>query len=245
MGRLEGKVAIITGGTSGIGKAETELFALEGAKVVFAGRRKENGEIIERELREKGFDVTYVRTDLLKQDDLSNLVKKTLETYGKIDILVNNAGYSVFESFVEMTQETADAIFDTNYTATFKLCKLVVPVMIEQGTGGTIVNTSSTGGLKGAPNLVAYCGSKGAVRLFTKALAAEVGEHGIRVNSLHPGPTLTEMVADAPGFDPNDAPCALGRVGMPIEMAYGALFLASGESSYMTAGELAIDGGSH
>jgi NAD(P)-dependent dehydrogenase (short-subunit alcohol dehydrogenase family) len=242
--RLEGKVAVITGATSGIGAAATELFAEKGAKVVFAGRRKERGGPLEKQLRDKGLDVKFVATDINKQKDLENLVKAALDAYGRIDILFNNAGLSGYKTFIDMPQEMADDIFDTNYSAMYRLCKLVVPVMIEQGDGGKIVNTSSIGGIKGAPTLVSYCASKGAVRLFTKALAAEVGVYGIRVNSLLPGATDTEMVADMPGFDPNHHPyCALKRAAQPIEMAYGALFLSCDESSYMTGSELLLDGG--
>jgi len=244
MGRLDGKVAIITGATSGIGEASTELFAKEGAKVVFAGRRADRGEPIEKRLRGQGLDVTFVATDVCKLEDLENLVKKTLDTYGKIDILFNNAGLSGYQLFLDTPREKADAILNTNYRSMYRLCRLVAPVMIEQGTGGKIINTSSIGGMVGAPTLVAYCGSKGAVRLFTKALAKELGEYGIRVNSLHPGGTDTEMVADMPGFSKDSAPNSIGRPAQPIEMAYGALFLASDESSYMTGGELLLDGGS-
>ena len=243
MGRLEGKTAIITGATSGIGEAATELFAREGAQVVFAGRREERGGPIEKRLRGEGLDVTFVKADVRRQEDLENLVKKTLDTYGRIDILFNNAGLSGYDLFLDTTPEKAAAILDTNYRSMYRLCKLVVPVMVEQGTGGKIVNTSSIGGFVGAPTLVVYCGSKGAVRLFTKALAAEVGKYDIRVNSIHPGGTDTEMVADMPGFDPNDAPNALGRAARPMEIAYGALFLASDESSFITGTELQIDGG--
>jgi NAD(P)-dependent dehydrogenase (short-subunit alcohol dehydrogenase family) len=242
--RLKDQVAIITGATSGIGAASTELFAQEGAKVVFAGRRKERGEPIEKKLREQGLDVTFVAADIRKLEDLENIIKVTLDTYGKIDILFNNAGRSGYELFMDMTLETAEDILDTNYRSLLRFCKLVVPIMIEQGTGGKIVNTSSIGGIKGAPTLVPYCGSKGAVRLFSKALAQEVGQYGIRVNCLLPGGTDTEMVADMPGFDPDHSDfCALGRPAKPIDMAKGALFLASDDSSYMTGADLLLDGG--
>lgn len=243
MGRLDGKVAIITGATSGIGAAATELFAQEGAKVVFAGRRLERGEPIEKKLRDAGLDVTFVAVDVCKQADLENLVQKTIDTYGKIDILFNNAGLSGYDLFMDTSPEKAAAILDTNYRSMYKLCKLVVPVMIENGEGGKIVNTSSIGGFMGAPTLVAYCGSKGAVRIFTKALAKEVGQYGIRVNSVHPGGTDTEMVSSMPGFDPDSAPNAIGRPCKPMEIAYGALFLASDESSCVTGTELLMDGG--
>jgi NAD(P)-dependent dehydrogenase (short-subunit alcohol dehydrogenase family) len=237
-------VAIITGATSGIGEAAVELFAEEGAKVVFAGRRKENGEPIEKRLREKGYDVTFVQTDIKKDEDLRRLVDVTVDTYGKIDVLFNNAGISIYQPFTEMSQETADDILDSNYRAMFRLCKLVVPIMIEQGHGGKIVNTSSIGGLFSAPDLVSYSGSKGAVRLFTKGLAAELGPHNIRANSLHPGLTLTDMTLKKPGMVAQlSAVLPLRRGGTPRELAYGALFLACDESNFMTGAELVIDGG--
>ena len=243
-GRLNGKVAIITGGTSGIGEASVELFAEEGAKIVFAGRRKENGEAIEKRLLAKGFDVKYVQTDMRVESDLENLIKQTLDAYGKIDVLFNNAGISIYRSFLDMPIETADEILDTNYVSMVNLCRLAVPVMIAQGTGGSIINTASIGANSGAPTLVPYCGSKGAVRLFTKALAAELGAYNIRVNSLHPGLTMTEMATKEPGFvEMATAHIPLKRGATPKEIAYGALFLASDESSVMTASELIMDAG--
>jgi NAD(P)-dependent dehydrogenase (short-subunit alcohol dehydrogenase family) len=241
--RLEGKVAIITGGTSGIGAAATELFAEEGAKVVFAGRREENGAEIEKQLKGKGFDVTFVRTDMRVREDLENLAKAAVDTYGGIDVLFNNAGISVYKSFVEVSQETADNIIETNYRSMYKLCKIVVPILIEQGRGGAIVNTSSVGGISGAPTLVPYSASKGAVRLFSKALAAELGQFGIRVNSLHPGLTLTEMALQDPDIEFLSTLAPLKRAATPREIAYGALFLACEESSAMTATEVVIDSG--
>jgi NAD(P)-dependent dehydrogenase (short-subunit alcohol dehydrogenase family) len=242
--RLEGKVAIITGATSGIGEAAVELFAEEGAKVVFAGRRKENGDVIEDRLREKGYDVKFVQTDMRKDEELKNLVQTAIDTYGEIHVLFNNAGISIYSKFVDLPMETADDILETNYLSMYRLCKIVVPILIEQKKGGSIINTSSVGGLGGAPTLVPYCGSKGAVRLFTKALAAEIGEYNIRVNSLHPGLTLTEMAYKEPGFvEVGAAHCPLRRGATPREIAYGALFLASDESAIMTAAELVLDAG--
>jgi NAD(P)-dependent dehydrogenase (short-subunit alcohol dehydrogenase family) len=243
--RVKDKVCIITGATSGIGKAAVELFAEEGAKVVFAGRREEAGAQLQSELSGRGLSVSFVRTDLQVRDDLAHLVDATIDLHGRIDVLYNNAGVSVFKTFEEIDMDTADLILDTNYRSVFALCKLVLPHMIRQG-GGAIVNTSSVGGLFGTETIVAYSGSKGAVRMFSKGLASEVVQHGIRVNCIFPGFTLTEMTESDPDF----VKLAVEKIGIPMgrgarprEIAYGALFLASDESSFMTAGELVIDGG--
>jgi NAD(P)-dependent dehydrogenase (short-subunit alcohol dehydrogenase family) len=243
MDRLKGKVAVIVGATSGIGEAATELFAEEGGRVVFAGRRKENGEPIERRLRERGFDVSFVQTDIKDKEALKALVDTAMDRYGRIDVLFNNAGVSYYYSFLEIPDDVADDILDTNYRSTYRLCKLVAPIMVKQG-GGSIINTSSIGGLVGTAMIVPYCGSKGAVRLFSKALAAELGQYGVRVNSLHPGLTLTDMTLKDPAFiEMASQGIPLKRGGDPREIAYGALFLASDESSFMTGSELVIDGG--
>jgi NAD(P)-dependent dehydrogenase (short-subunit alcohol dehydrogenase family) len=243
MGRLENKVAIITGATSGIGEAAAELFAEEGAKVVFAGRRQGLGEPIEKRLREKGFDVKFVAADIKSDADQENLVKATIDAYGRIDVLFNNAGISIYQTFLEMPLDVADDILDTNYRAMYRLTRLVVPYMVDQGSG-SIINTSSIGGLMGTPTLVPYAGSKGAVRLFSKGLAAELGPLGIRVNSLHPGLTITEMTLKSEGMvEGLSQHIPLRRGGTPRELAYAALFLASEESAFMTGAELVIDGG--
>jgi NAD(P)-dependent dehydrogenase (short-subunit alcohol dehydrogenase family) len=242
--RLKEKVAVITGAAAGIGAAAVELFAEEGARVVFADLRKENGEATEARMKEKGYDVKFVQTDVRCGEDLENLAKTTLDTYGEINILYNNAGISSYQHFLDMPQETADDILDTNYRSMYRLCKIIVPIMIEQGKGGSIINTSSVAGLRGSSTLVPYSASKGAIRLFTKALAAEVGQYNIRVNSLHPGLTLTEMTMKEPGFaEKGVSNFPLKRGAKPREIAYGALFLASDESSIMTAAELVMDAG--
>lgn len=242
-GRLEGKVAIITGGTSGIGKASAELFAEEGAKVVFSGRREENGKAIESELVSKGHDVKFVKTDVTKLSDLENLVKQTIDTYGTIDILFNNAGVSLYKHFVDLTIEEFDNIMNSNIRSMFQLTQLVVPVMIENG-GGKIVNTSSIGGVGGNELLTPYCASKGAVKLFTKCLAQDLAKHNIRANSLMPGLTLSEMTEGNDEFiEMASSGLPLKRAAQPKEIAYGALFMASDESSFMTGADLIIDGG--
>ena len=242
--RLKDKVCIVTGATSGIGRAAAELFAEEGGKVFFTGRRDEKGAAAEAEFRAKGLEATYVKADLTCAEDRENVVRKTMEAYSRIDVLFNNAGVNVYKRFEELDMETADLILDTNYRSMFALTRLVVPIMIEQGGNTTIVNTASIGAIIGSSTCVPYCGSKGAVKQFTQALAAELGQYNIRVNALLPGLTLTDMTLDDPDF------IAMASVGIPLargseprEQAFGALFLAGPESSFMTGASLVIDGG--
>ena len=242
--RLKDKVCIITGATSGIGRAAAELFAEEGGKVVFSGRRDEQGKAAEKELRDKGYDVKFVRTDITKAEDCENLVRETMEAYGRIDVLFNNAGVNVYKMFAELDMETADLILNTNYRGMFTLTRLVVPIMIEQGGNATIVNTASIGSLIASKTCVPYCGSKGAVKQFTQGLAAELGEYNIRVNALLPGLTLTEMTLSDPEFlESASVGIPLNRGSDPREIAFGALFLAGPESSFMTGHSLVVDGG--
>jgi len=242
--RLKDKVCIITGATSGIGRAAVELFAEEGGKIVFAGRRVDQGAAIETELCEKGYDVMFVNTDITSQEDREELVSKTMETYGRIDVLFNNAGVNIYKKFAELDMETADLILDTNYRSMFKLTRLVVPIMIEQGGNTTIVNTSAIGAIIASKTCIPYCGSKGAIKQFTQGLAAELGDYNIRVNALLPGLTLTDMTLGDPDFIKTaSVGIPLNRGSDPREIAYGALFLAGPESSFVTGHSLVIDGG--
>jgi len=242
--RLKDKVCIVTGATSGIGRASAELFAEEGGKVVFAGRREEQGKEIEAGLLAKGCEVKYVKCDITDAKDRENLVSETIGAYGRIDVLFNNAGVNFYQRFEELDMEKADLILDTNYKSLVALTRIVVPIMIEQGGNTTIVNTASIGAIIGSATCVPYCGSKGAVKLFTQALAAELAKYNIRVNTLMPGLTLTDMTLSDPDFiEMASAGLPLGRGADPREMAYGALFLAGPESSFMTAQSLIIDGG--
>jgi NAD(P)-dependent dehydrogenase (short-subunit alcohol dehydrogenase family) len=243
--RLKDKVCIITGGTSGIGKGAVELFAEEGASVVFVGRRAPLGEKVESDLTARGLSVKYVQGDMTISADRERLVNTALDAFGRINVLYNNAAISIFKTFEEIGQEEADLIFDINFRSVFAMCKLVVPIMKKQG-GGSIVNTASIGGMVGTPTLVAYSCSKGAIRMLTKGLASEVVGDNIRVNSLVPGFTLTEMTENDPEF----VKMTLEKVGLPMnrgakprEIALGALYLASDESGFMTASELTLDGG--
>ncbi|MDR3364307.1 MAG: SDR family oxidoreductase [Clostridiales Family XIII bacterium] len=242
--RLKDKVCVITGATSGIGRAAAELFAEEGGKVVFAGRRADQGAAAESGLRAKGYDAKFVQTDITSAADREKLVREAIGAYGRIDVLFNNAGTNFYQRFEELDMEKADLILDTNYRGMFALTRLVVPIMIGQGGNASIVNTASIGAVIGSATCVPYCGSKGAVKLFTQALAAELGKYNIRVNALLPGLTLTDMTLGDPEF------LAMVSVGIPLdrgadprEIAYGALFLAGPESSFMTGHALVLDGG--
>ena len=242
--RLKDKVCIITGATSGIGRAATELFAEEGGKVVFSGRRADQGTAAEAELRKKGYDVKFVKTDITSAEDRENLIRETMGAYGRIDVLFNNAGVNIYKKFDELDMETADLILDTNYRSMFALTRLVVPIMIEQGGNTTIVNTSAIGAIIASKTCVPYCGSKGAIKQFTQGLAAELGEYNIRVNALLPGLTLTDMtLGDTDFLAKASAGIPLNRGADPREIAFGALFLAGGESSFVTGHSLVMDGG--
>jgi len=242
--RLEGKVAIVTGATSGIGEAVAKRFAKEGAQVVFAARRLDKGKELEAGIRAEGGDAAFVQTDVSKAEDLKNLAAKAIELYGKIDILVNNAGIIRDYPFTEMDiEKDYDEIFNVNVKSYFLLCKEVVPHMLANG-GGSIVNTSSLGAELGIPFHTSYAATKGAVRQFTKSLAVEYAEQGIRVNAMLPGLTITEMIpADGEFVNMMIPTIPMKRAAMPEEIANGFLFLASDESSFCTGTLLIMDGG--
>lgn len=242
--RLKDKVALVSGATSGIGKAIAFLFAEEGAKVVFCGRRQELGEAIQNEIRAKGGDCLFVRTDITNLEELKALVDETVTSYGGIDILVNNAGRSVPFRLEEMDLDRDyTPIFDLNIKSYFMLTSLAVRHMLTKGKGA-IVNTASLAGIEGLDQYSSYCATKGAVIQFTKALAVEYASRGIRVNCLVPGLTNTELIPEGCDFEKLVLPSVpMGRSGKPIEIARAALFLASDESSYCTGVSLVIDGG--
>ena len=242
--RLKDKVALVSGATSGIGKAIAFLFAEEGAKVVFCGRRQELGEAIQNEIRAKGGDCLFVRTDITNLEELKALVDETVTSYGGIDILVNNAGRSVPFRLEEMDLDRDyTPIFDLNIKSYFMLTSLAVRHMLTKGKGA-IVNTASLAGIEGLDQYSSYCATKGAVIQFTKALAVEYASRGIRVNCLVPGLTNTELIPEGCDFEKLVLPSVpMGRSGKPIEIARAALSLASEESSYCTGVALVIDGG--
>jgi NAD(P)-dependent dehydrogenase (short-subunit alcohol dehydrogenase family) len=248
--RLAGKVALITGGTSGIGRATAVLFAREGAAIVTTGRDEDRGAQVVREIEDVGGHARFVRADVTVAEDCRRSVETTTEVFGRLDVLFNNAGVYLAGDVTECTEDEWDLQVDVSLKGTYLMCATVVPVMIAQG-GGSIVNNSSGWGLVGGERAVAYCAAKGGVVLMTKAMALDHGRDGIRVNCICPGDTVTPMEhrdAEHQGVawedyvaGASDRP--LGRMGQPDEVARAALFLASDESSFVTGAALAVDGG--
>lgn len=243
--RLKGKVAIIGGGTSGMGTAMVELFAAEGAKVVFSGRRQEQGQALEAKVRAMGYeDVTYVQGDFTKHEDMKNVVDKTVELFGAVDVLVNNAAYSASGKLTDVDLQTEFyKQFDLNVKSYFDMIQLVLPHMIQQGHG-SIVNISSISGQDGSPNFALYSATKGAVNMLTKSIAIEYAKYNIRCNAVAPGMTYTEkMVPGSPHAENSLAVVPLRRGGQAMEQAYAALFFATDECAYCTGAILNVDGG--
>ena len=244
--RMEGKVAIISGGSGGMGAEEARLFAREGAKVVIADIIDDEGEAVARQIEDSGGEAIYVNTDVTSAESWDALVQTTLDKYGKVDILVNNAGISSGAHENPLDIDGWNRIMDVNATGVYLGTRAVIPTM-QQAGGGSIVNISSimgfVGGEGGHP---AYHASKGAVRIFTKAIAVRYGPDGIRANSIHPGfmPPMrsSNFRSEDQRQDLIDL-TPLRRTGETIEVANGVLFLASDEASFVTGTELVIDGG--
>jgi NAD(P)-dependent dehydrogenase (short-subunit alcohol dehydrogenase family) len=247
MGRLDGKVALISGGARGQGAVEARMFCAEGARVLFGDILDDEGATLEKDLRDGGADASYVHLDVTKNDDWLAAVALAETRHGKLDILVNNAGILIRKTIEETTEEDWDRIMAINVKGVFLGTRAAIPAMRRAG-GGSIVNISSVAGLVATRDSAAYSATKGAVRLFTKTIAIDHVKDGIRVNSVHPGPINTdmirEMVANEEVWRDRLTRLPMGRAGEAEEIAYGVLFLASDESSYMTGSELVIDGGS-
>ena len=244
--RLEGKVAIITGAAGSMGAEEARLFAREGAKVVISDVFDDDGRRIEAEISEAGGEATYVHADVTSEDDWKRLIWETVSQYGRLDILVNNAGVSGDSPEIdELDFDGWNRIMDVNATGVFLGTKYAVEQMVQTG-GGSIVNISSIAGIVGAEgDHPAYHASKGAVRILTKAMAVQYGAQGIRVNSVHPGfmPPMRTSAPNPTAGRELARQTPLRRTGETIEVAYGVLFLASDEASFITGTELVIDGG--
>ena len=242
--RLAGKVAIISGGARGMGAAEARLFAQEGAKVVVGDLLETAGKQVVAEINASGGEAMFARLDVTDEASWRDAVSAAAARFGKVDVLVNNAAILRTERLLDTTGQVWDEVMDVNATGTFLGVKSVVGEMRKAG-GGSIINISSGAGITGSERNTAYHASKGAVRIFTKAAAIQYAEDNIRVNSVHPGPVDTDMLASslavARSRRPEDVP--LGRAGRPEEVAYGVLYLASDESAFVTGSELVIDGG--
>lgn len=246
MGKLDGKVAIVTGAARGQGAAEARLFVSQGAKVLLGDVLDDEGAIVAKEL---GDAAAYRRIDVTKEDDWAAAVEDVVERFGRLDVLVNNAGIAKFGPLAMTSLEDYMAVINVNQVGVFLGMRSVIPAMTRSG-GGSIVNVSSVDGMIGMFGVVAYVSSKFAVRGMTKTAALELGQLGIRVNSIHPGGV------DTPMLRPEGVPAAsnldissffkrvpLGRICQPEEVAQLASFLASEESSYCTGSEFIIDGG--
>ena len=239
--RLEGKVALVTGGARGIGEAIVRLFAKEGAKVVIGDILEKEGEATSEDVRREGGEARFVRLDVTSEDSWRKAIKAVEDRYGRLNVLVNNAGLVDREAIEDTPLELWEQIMAVNITGVFLGTKHVIPAMRRAG-GGSIINISSAFGLIGTSNRPAYTASKGGVRLFTKATAIEHATEGIRANSIHPGFVLTPMTANYRVAE-RIALTPMGRLATPEDIAPGALFLASDDSRFMTASELVIDGG--
>ena len=245
--RLDNKVALITGGARGQGAVEARLFAAEGANVVICDILDEEGKRIESEINDTGGSSLFAHLDVTDESEWQHVIETTLNSFGKLDILVNNAGIYKWSQVEETTSELWDQTMDINAKGVFLGTKHAIAPMRNSG-GGSIVNISSVAGLVGSANAAAYCASKGAVRLLTKSTAIQYAKDGIRANSVHTGIIDTPMTspnlfATKEARDRSASRHPLGRVGTSEDVAYGVLFLASDESSFMTGSELVIDGG--
>ena len=248
--RLKGKVALITGGTSGIGSATAIRFAAEGAAVAITGRNTERGEQVVRDIIANDGEALFIESDVRSAADCRRAVDQTLERFGKIDVLFNNAGVFHPKSIPDLTEEEWDETIDSSLKGAFLMSKYVLPSMIERGSG-SIIHTSSGWGILGGYKAAAYCAAKGGLIVMAKAMAIDHGPDGIRVNCVCPGDVLTPMLADdaakrGMSWDDYEVVAAerpLGRIGTTEDIANAVLYLASDESSFVTGDALVVDGG--
>ena len=245
--RLAGKVAFISGGARGMGAAEVRLFAAEGASVAFGDVLAAEGAALATEIEAGGGQALFRPLDVTSAEQWQAALDATVARFGKLDILVNNAGVSGAGLVEDVSEAEWDRVMDINAKGVFLGTKTALPYLRQNG-GGSIVNISSQLGLVGVDNSSSqYQASKGAVRIFTKATAIQYAPEGIRANSVHPGPIATPMTeggrSDPQRYNTTVSRIPLGRYGQPDDVAYGVLFLASDESSFMTGSELVIDGG--
>ena len=244
---ITGKVALITGGTTGIGLATAKKLAQAGAKVVIAGRNAEKGAAALKQLEEVSDDVRFIQTDVAEANDVEHLINTTIATFGGLDLAFNNAGIESLGPLGDTSEETWDQVIDVNLKGVWLSMKHEIAHMLPNG-GGVIVNTSSVAGSKGMAGLSAYVASKHGVNGLTKALALEYAEAGIRINAVLPGPIETPMMDRVSSVMPGAADMftavtAMKRTGQPQEIADAVVWLLSDESSYVTGATIPVDGG--
>jgi len=248
--KLDGKVALITGGNSGIGSATAALLAKEGAAVALTGRNKERGEQVAQSINDAGGKAMFIRSDVCIAEDCRQAVEQTLERFGRIDVLFNNAGVFHPKTVPECTEQEWDETIDSSLKGAFLMSKYALPSMIERGSG-SIIHTSSGWGVLGGDHAAAYCAAKGGLIVMAKAMAIDHGPDGIRVNCVCPGDTDTPMEhedAEKRGMTWEEylvgaSNRPLGRMGTADEIARAVLFLASDDSSFVTGDALVVDGG--
>jgi NAD(P)-dependent dehydrogenase (short-subunit alcohol dehydrogenase family) len=245
--KLKDKVSIITGATKGIGLACAEEYAIEGSKVVLTGRTESLGEKAAEEIRANGGDAIYIRCDVSQNDQIQNLVQKTVEHYGRIDIVLNNAGVNHSAKFFDITEEDWDWVMGVDLKGSFLLAQAAARVMVDQGIEGVIINVSSVMAVLALADQVPYCAAKGGVNQMTKAMAIALGDYGIRVNAIGPGPVLTELMQVVVNNPVKEAELLarlpLGRIAECREIATVAVFMASDDSSFFTGQCVYPDGG--
>ncbi len=246
MFRLDGKVAIVTGGNSGIGKGIAVMFAKQGAKVVIAGRNEKRGEESVKEITDNGGEAIFVKTEVGDSESVQKLINTAVEKYGKLDIMVNNAGSILQSRIMDMTEEQWERVIRTDLTGVYLGSRYAAKQMIKQGNGGRIINLSSIHAKISEPQCSAYTAAKSGVEGFTKTIATELAPYKITCNMLAPGATYTELTVPMYTKSVTEAlyrRIPLQAIAEPKDIAIGALFMASDEAWYMTGARICIDGG--
>ena len=248
MKRFEGKVALVTGGNSGIGRATALAFAREGARVVLAARRENLGNEVMQEIINNGGEALFIKTDVSLRAEVENLIKKIIDQYGRLDLAFNNAGVGgPMSRLAKQTMENWDMVINTNLKGVWLCLKYEIEQMLKQG-GGVIVNTASTAGISGSPGAAIYSASKHGVLGLTKSAAADYATKNIRINAVCPGPIMTPMLEEGfiqrpPMREAYLSTVLMGRFGVPEEIAGAVLWLCSDEASFMTGYSMTIGGG--